>query len=92
MGIALSTIEEALREADIESLIEIGAPDDEYTSEARDIANAVSHIDESRLAEGQLLDVLRSVWARSFDLAQEDVERRAPAFQQVARRILGDRS
>ncbi len=54
MTITESAVVEALKSEDIESLIEAGAPDDEYTPEAQCIVQALATIDESEISEEAL--------------------------------------
>jgi hypothetical protein len=89
MIVTESTLNEALKFEDIESLIEAGAPDDEYTPEARSIVQALAMIDEREIAEENLAGVIRSVWSRSFGpFSEEDLEMRMPAFRKAAHRIM----
>jgi len=76
-----------LCEEDIEGLIKLGAPPDEYNSEAKEIEAAMSRLGDKR-SEEQLVQVLEHVWKEFFDLSTEDIELRRDAFQRVARRIM----
>jgi hypothetical protein len=89
MNIAESSIGEALRLEDIESLFQHGAPDCEYSPEARGIAEALASLGEEEITQERLAEVIRTVWARSFGpFSQEELEMRMAAFRQVAHRIL----
>jgi hypothetical protein len=81
-------IENILREEDIEGLIELGAPGDEYDSEARKLEEILSGWGV-RPSEEQIVNVLRDVWSEFFGPfnPQEMVARR-DAFQRIAHRIL----
>lgn len=89
MVITETAIEEVLRSADIEALIQLGAPKDEYESEARSIMNAIVHLDEKDLTEERLTAILRVEWTHWFGpFSDGEMELRMPDFQRIARRIL----
>jgi hypothetical protein len=88
MKIRESTVEEVLRSEDIETLFQHGAPDNEYTPEARGIVSALALLNENDVTEDRLFAVVRSVWARLFGLGEDDLEMRTAAFRQVAHRII----
>ncbi len=89
MNIPLATIDEALRSEDIESLFQHGAPSDEYSAEARNIATELSVIGTENLSEQRVAEVICAVWDQSFGpFSSADIEARMSAFRQVARRIL----
>jgi hypothetical protein len=89
MAIAESTIEDVLRNADIESLIECGAPRDEYTPEVSGIVNALALIGEQEITAERLVATIREVWVHMFGpFSDEEIELRMPAFRQVAHQIL----
>ena len=89
MAIAESTIEDVLRSADIESLIECGAPRDEYTPEASGIVNALATIDEKEITTERLVAIIREVWVYMFGpFSDDEIGLRMPAFRQVANQIL----
>lgn len=84
----MSTIKNILREEDIEGLIQLGAPADEYNSEAQEIATAMARLGDE-LSEEQVLKVLEEVWNGSFGpLSSKEIEMRRAAFLRVARRII----
>jgi|ERR1700676_1192219 hypothetical protein len=83
------SIKNILREEDIEGLIKLGAPADEYNSEAKEIEAAMSRLGDNP-SEEQVVQVLKDIWKDSFDLSTEDIELRRDTFQRVARRILLD--
>jgi hypothetical protein len=89
MAIAKSTIAEVLRSADIESLIECGAPRDEYAPEVSGIVNALSIVGEKEVTVERLVVIIREVWVRMFGpFSGEEIELRMPASRQVAHEIL----
>jgi hypothetical protein len=93
MKIDESTVDEALRLEDIESLFQHGAPGDEYSHEARTIASEINLIGEGGLTEERLAEVIRAVWNRSFGpFSNDEIHARMSAFRQVAHRIIIQRT
>ena len=89
MHISMSIISEALQSEDIESLIEFGAPSDEYNAEAELLFEALGKLGASQINEVTIAAVLAGVWAKMFNRNADEIRARLPAFQSVARRILG---
>jgi hypothetical protein len=84
-----SKINEILRAEDIESLFQHGAPEDEYSHEAHEIASKLTQIGSADVTEESVMAFVRDVWVRSFGpFSEEDIAKRLPAFRQVAHRIL----
>lgn len=82
-------IKEALDAVDIEDLLKLGAPADEYETEARAIVTALRGSKESELTEDKLTAVVCKVWLQMFGpFSEEAITKRQNAFRQVARRIL----
>lgn len=89
MDITQAAIEQTLSTEDIEGLLGLGAPGDEYFSEAKSIMSALAGQDKRELTEDDVASVVRAVWIRSFGpFSDRDLDRRSPAFRQVAHRIL----
>jgi len=63
MIVAESRVNDALRAEDIESLMDAGAPENEYSPEARSIVSAVATIDDCEVTEESIAGVIRSIWA-----------------------------
>jgi len=89
MSITESAIAEALISADIESLFQHGAPENEYTPETRGIVKALAPLSEKDITEERLVAIIRVVWSRSFGpFSDDEIEMRMPAIREVANRIL----
>jgi hypothetical protein len=74
---------------DMESLVQHGAPADEYLDEARKIVSAITLLGHEELTEERLTEIVYAVWSKSFGpFSVEEAEMRMPDFRQVARRIL----
>ena len=72
-------METALRIEDIEGYIKIhGAPDDEYDSEAKEIAEVLAVFSKDELTEAYIVSVIMPIWARYFNLDDRDMELRLP--------------
>jgi hypothetical protein len=82
------TINEYLREEDVEGLIAIGAPADEYESEAKDIARALDAFQPAEQTGANIAAALALIWARYFNLSADDMALRLPSLQRVAGKIL----
>ena len=81
------SVKNLLREEDIEGLVHLGAPADEYDSEASEIEAAMSRLG-AKCSEEQVVQVLEEVWKGFFDLSAEDIGLRRDAFHRLARRIV----
>lgn len=88
MTITQQQIEDALRAEDIEGLLALGAPADEYNAEARDIAHAINKLQPSQLTEDHLVAVMVIVWAHAFDRSNEEMNLRLPVLRRVAVQLL----
>ncbi len=87
--ISVSAVEEILRSEDIEGLLRLGAPRDEYAYEARTIISALSGLRLDDLTESVLINAVQKTWMESFGpLSDMDIQKRMPGFQKVARHIL----
>jgi hypothetical protein len=88
MAISPVIIDQALQKEDVEGLIEMGAPGDEYVSEAQEIAEAVASMSAGQLTAQNIVAVISLVWAKSFNRSAEEIKERLPAFHRIAQDIL----
>ncbi len=89
MKITDEDVREALWAEDIEGLLELGAPQNEYAAESRSIAGALAGHSETALSEEELASVIRAVWLHSFGpFSTAEMQKRSDVFRQVAHRIL----
>ena len=86
MKVSNDTVQRALDAEDIEGVLAMGAPADEYESEARMIAGRLRTLEDD-LSEDAIVAVIESVWTERFAAAQGDTQM-AIAYANVARRIL----
>ena len=88
-----SQIKAALDHADIEGLLAIGCPADEYNSEASLIEDRIAKLAQSGPeppAEAQAERTVAEVWNEQFGpFSDEDLQKRSSAFTSVARKIIG---
>jgi hypothetical protein len=88
----VSVIDNALRAEDVEGLLELGAPNDEYSHEAKTIASELDELTLDAASEDSVAAVIAKVWAKSFELSDEDLDKRCAALLRVARQILASHS
>jgi len=87
----LDLINELLRYEDIEGLLSMGAPDDEYESEAEMIADRVGEAEErtsEKISREEVENIVAAVWKEMFGLSDEHARRRKDAFAAVAARLV----
>jgi hypothetical protein len=90
MLVSAEKIRDALRAEDIEGLIELGAPSDEYDDEATQIAEAVAELPEGKVSAENIIAIIALIWAKSFDRSSDEIAKRLPAFSRVIQRLYVD--
>ena len=76
-----------LNDEDVEGLIAIGAPSDEYQHEAEQIIQAIEQ-KQVALRETDIAILLENVWRRAFGpLSDDQMSARRGAFLRIAGRI-----
>jgi len=87
-------IKAALDKEDIEGLLALGSPSDEYDGEASLIEDRIAKLTnfgEKRLTSSEVGDIVTSVWNSQFGpFNPEDLEKRRPAFSSVAQKIAAE--
>jgi hypothetical protein len=84
-----NTIREILNREDIEGLLALGAPGDEYSTEAELISQAIEN-GQVEPREEELNKLLRGIWQRMFGpFSEEEMKQRQPALERVARQLTG---
>jgi len=81
----------ALDDEDIESLLAIGAPRDEYDPEASKIESRISVLlgNQSEVSAAHVAEIVADVWNSMFGpFDTEQIAKRQSAFDSVAKRIL----
>jgi hypothetical protein len=80
-----NTIREILNREDIEGLLGLGAPADEYSTEAELISQAIEN-GQVELHEEKLNELLRETWQKMFGpFSEEEINKRQSALERVAR-------
>jgi hypothetical protein len=90
MDISLETIKLILQHEDVEGLIELGAPDDEYDAEAQAVLSALVAMPTSDLNPASLAAIIAVVWAESFGRTEEEIKLRMRAFLNIANQLLNN--
>jgi hypothetical protein len=84
----LESIQDLVRAADIEGLIEIhGAPADEYEPEGKHIFSAIKHLPTAELTVPNLLPILEVIWRKNFIADDVELALRRPALEVLAEQI-----
>jgi hypothetical protein len=88
-----SQIKAALDGEDIEGLVAVGCPPDEYNSEASLIESRIAKLTQfghEPLEEAKVEAIVAEVWNEQFGpFSDEDLQKRRSAFTVVARKIIG---
>ena len=92
MQINIDFIDNLLRQGDIEGLIELGAPEDEYYSEAEQIVSALRELNDDEVNSNNIAAIISLIWTTSFNLSEEDLLLRTEAIEQTATQILSYRT
>ena len=87
MRIAQSEIDEILRDIDIEGFLKSGAPEDEYSSEAKTVFAVLSNFNSQEWTLAHIVSILTHVWKESFHLSEEDLKDRLLDIERAAKII-----
>lgn len=83
----LESIQQLVREADVEGHLAEGAPQDEYEPEEEELFAALSPLETEELTAEQTLPAIRAVWQRSFSLSETEMDERAEKLAGLAAEI-----
>lgn len=92
MKISIQSIADLLRHADIEGLIESGAPADEYAAEANVLYQALSQLESGESGVAGLVEIISEVWRQSFDLGAAEMLQRKKAIENIAQQLMATAS
>ena len=85
----LDIIRDVLNREDVEGLLALGAPEDEYHAEAELIRQAIEN-GQVKLQEEELNELLREIWQKMFGpFSEKEMKERQPALERVARQLAG---
>jgi hypothetical protein len=87
MKIIANLIGKYLQQTDIEGLIQLGTPSDEYSSEAEVISLALTELGQRANAES-ITAIISEVWKNSFDLTPTELAARYGNINKVSEMIL----
>jgi hypothetical protein len=83
----LASIQQLVREADIEGHLADGAPQDEYEPEEEEIFAALASWETDELLTPRIEPVIAAVWQRSFSLSSDALAGRTPKIVALAAEI-----
>ncbi len=88
--ICIHKISEFLRDADIEGLIEAGAPHDEYDNVAHMLYIVLADFTNEQFTRQNITSALVVIWMKVFNLEGEQMQFRIPNIEIVSQMILSD--
>lgn len=84
----LTEFKRLFAEQDVEGLIALGAPHDEYDSEATEVAQKLKDLKSAMKVDHEaVVKVLLDVWSASFDLEGDELEQRREELTKLALRV-----
>lgn len=83
----LESLQQLVREADIEGHLAEGAPADEYEPEEEALFAAIAHLPTADLTAGNLRPILETLWRKSFNLSDAELASRVSAIAALAAQI-----
>lgn len=83
----LESIQQLVREADIEGHLAEGAPEDEYEPEEDELLAAIAHLPTYELTSANLLPIVTDIWTNSFALDEIALAEREPKLRALAAEI-----
>lgn len=83
----LASIQQLVREADIEGHLADGAPQDEYEPEEDELFAELTTWETDELRAPRIEPVIAAVWQRSFSLSDNALAERAPKIATLAAEI-----
>jgi len=84
----IESIQELVREADIEGLIAIqGAPADEYEPEGVQVLAAIKHLPSAQMTALTLFPILEEVWSKNLIVDESERDLRRVALKGLAEQI-----
>jgi hypothetical protein len=88
MKITHQTIASLLRQVDIEGYISLGAPADEYDSEAEALARSFAEMDDDEATVENITAIVTEAWKQSFNLEESDLGKRQLEIRNFAETIV----
>lgn len=88
MNNVLRNIQDVLSREDVEGLLALGAPENEYHTEA-ELIRQVIESGRVNLKEEELTELLKRIWQKSFGpFSETELKKRQAALERVAKRLV----
>jgi hypothetical protein len=88
MNVDYDALDELFRIQDIEGLIALGVPDNEYEPEVEKIFAALEALPREEATVPKLVEVFEGVYKQMFGWSDEDMRRRRPHFEEIAMKVM----
>lgn len=88
MTITEDQINRFLIDEDIEGFIELGAPTDEYESEAEVIAQTLADLPDGEYSYENVVSIISLIWGKYFNIYDNELKLRMPGIERVAKQII----
>jgi hypothetical protein len=88
MNVDYDALDEIFRIQDIEGLIALGVPDNEYEPEVEKIFVALEALPREEATVPKLVEVFEGVYKQMFGWSDEDMRRRRPHFEEIAIKVM----
>lgn len=90
MKLTTEAINQYLIREDIEGFIELGAPEDEYSDEARLISEKISELENSMRTQENIYRLIQEIWKSKFNLGDEELVLREDALKRLTMMCVAD--
>jgi hypothetical protein len=88
MNVDYDALDEIFRIQDIEGLIALGVPDNEYEPKVEKIFAALEALPREEATVPKLVEVFEGVYKQMFGWSDEDMRRRRPHFEEIAIKVM----
>ena len=88
MNVDYDALDELFLIQDIEGLIALGVPDNEYEPEVEKIFAALEALPREEATVPKLVEVFEGVYKQMFGWSDEDMRRRRPHFEEIAMKVM----
>jgi hypothetical protein len=88
MNVDYDALDELFRMQDIEGLIALGTPDDEYEPEVEKIFATLEALPREEATVPRLVEVFEGVYKQMFGWSDADMRRRRPHFEEIATKMM----
>jgi hypothetical protein len=88
MEVDYAAISELFRQHDVDGLISLGAPDDEYEPEVELIVAALDDLSREQASVTAIADIFAAVWTQMLGGSEERMQKRRPEFDEIAEKVM----